>query len=179
MLPESYDSSNPPPLILAPSSTKTPVISSPEPPTTETPSPPIPSSPSPPPPSPPPVLRRNDRPQQIFVLLRDFHCGQVGMSPLSSSTTKSGSSQSSTQYPLSSFICYQSLSPSHQIFVNNITSTLEPKTYEQAFNDPRWCEAMKTELTALENQKTWSLVSLPSHYRPIGSKRVFRIKCNF
>jgi hypothetical protein len=98
------------------------------------------------------------------------------MSPLSASTTKSSSSRSGTQYPLSSFISYQSLSPSYQLFVNTITSTLEPTTNEQALSDPKWCEAMRTELTALENQKTWSLVPLPPNCRPISSKWVFRIK---
>jgi len=104
--------------------------------------------------TPAPILRRNYRPRQSSVLLCDFHCVQVGMSPLSASTTKSSSSRSGTQYPLSSFISYQSLSPSHQLFVNTITSTLEPTTYEQALSNPKWCKAMRTELTALENQKT-------------------------
>jgi len=126
--------------------------------------------------TPAPTLRRSDQPRQSCILLCDFHCGQVGMSPLSTSTTKSSSSRSGTQYPLSSFISYQSLSPSHQLFVNTITSTLEPTTYEQALSDPKWCEAMRTELTALENQKTWSLVPLPPNSRPIGSKWVFKIK---
>jgi len=111
-----------------------------------------------------PILRRKDRPRQSSVLLRDFHYGQVGMSPLSASTTKSSSSRSGTQYLLSSFISYQSLSPSHQLFINTITNTLEPTIYEQALSDPKWCEAMRTELNALENQKTWSLVPLPPNY---------------
>ncbi|KAF9664300.1 hypothetical protein SADUNF_Sadunf16G0004000 [Salix dunnii] len=147
--PDSHDSPNPPPLILAPSSTENPVTSSSEPPTIET--PPSPISSSIPPPSPPPILHHSDRPKQQSVLLRDFHCGQVGMSSLFTSTTKSSPSKSGTQYPLSSFISYQSLSPTHQIFINNITSTVEPRTYEQTLNDPKWCEAMQTELTALEN----------------------------
>jgi len=35
---------------------------------------------------------------------------------------------------------------------------------------------MRTKLTALENQKTRSLVPLPPNYRPIRSKWVFKIK---
>ena len=89
---------------------------------------------------------------------------------------KLSSSRPGTQYPLSSFISYQSLSPSHQLFVNTITSIVEPTTYKQALSDPKWCEAMTTELTTLENQKKWSLVPLPPNCRPIGSKWVFRIK---
>ena len=37
---------------------------------------------------------------------------------------------------------------------------------------------MKAEITALETNKTWSLVSLPSGHRPIGCKWVFKIKYN-
>ena len=98
------------------------------------------------------------------------------MPSLSAPTTTSSSSRSGTRYPLSHCLSYKSLSVNHRHFVNNITSVVEPKTYEQALNDPKWCEAMQTELSALENQKTWSLVPLPPHCRPIGSKWVFRIK---
>jgi hypothetical protein len=35
---------------------------------------------------------------------------------------------------------------------------------------------MKTELTTLENQKTWSLILFSPNYRPIHSKWVFQIK---
>nr|TKR90121.1 hypothetical protein D5086_0000236460 [Populus alba] len=58
------------------------------------------SSPSPTPNTPTPILRRSDRPRQTSVLLRDFHCGQVGMSQLSASTTKSTSSRSVEDYLL-------------------------------------------------------------------------------
>ena len=65
---------------------------------------------------------------------------------------------------------------SHQAFVNTISSVVEPTTYAQAIQDPKWREAMNHELIALENKKTWLLVPLPSSQRPIGSKWVFRIK---
>lgn len=89
---------------------------------------------------------------------------------------KSSSSCSGTKYQLSNFISYHSLSPSYQLFVNTFSRTLEPTTYKQALCDPKWCEVMKTELTTLENQKTWSLILFSPNYRPIHSKWVFQIK---
>ncbi|KAB5574133.1 hypothetical protein DKX38_001327 [Salix brachista] len=84
----------------------TPIPSSPSKDASSPPYNPMQSSASPHPNTPTPILRRSKRPQQTSVLLRDFHCDQVSMSPLSASPTKSASSQSGTQYPLSSFISY-------------------------------------------------------------------------
>lgn len=55
---------------------------------------------------------------------------------------------------------------------------MEPETYEQACHDPQWVEAMQAEITALEENNTWSLVPLPLGQRPIGCKWVFKIKYN-
>ncbi len=55
---------------------------------------------------------------------------------------------------------------------------VEPETYEQACRDPKWIEAMQVEITALEANKTWSMVPLPLGHRPIGCKWVFKIKYN-
>jgi hypothetical protein len=60
--------------------------------------------------------------------------------------------------------------------VNNISLLVEPTTYEQACHDPNWVAAMKFEIQALEENKTWSMVPLPLGQRPIGCKWVFKIK---
>ena len=174
--PAPHDTPISSPLILAPSPHENTSPETPDIPITDPHSSPIPSSPQSP--TAPPILRRSERAKQQSVLLRDFHCGQVSTSTHSASTTNSLSSRSGTQYPLSSCISYQNLSPAHHMFINNISSIVEPTSYEQALNDPKWCEAMQTELNALENQKTWSLVPLPTHCRPIGSKWIFKIKHN-
>ncbi|MCI23709.1 retrovirus-related pol polyprotein from transposon TNT 1-94, partial [Trifolium medium] len=54
----------------------------------------------------------------------------------------------------------------------------EPISVKQALSDPKWLTAMQAEYSALMNNKTWSLVPLPTHIRAIGCKWVFRIKEN-
>jgi histone deacetylase 1/2 len=54
----------------------------------------------------------------------------------------------------------------------------EPRTVKQALADPKWLAAMQAEYTALLNNATWSLVSLPSNRKAIGCKWVFRVKEN-
>ncbi|KAK9929555.1 hypothetical protein M0R45_026650 [Rubus argutus] len=53
-------------------------------------------------------------------------------------------------------------------------ATLSNASYEQASHDPNWIEAMNSELRALEDNQTWSIVPLPHGQRPIGCKWVSR-----
>ncbi|GJU50498.1 putative RNA-directed DNA polymerase [Tanacetum coccineum] len=57
-----------------------------------------------------------------------------------------------------------------------ITSNNEPKHFQQAIQDPRWMEAMKKEIQALEQNKTWTLEELPNEKKAIDSKWVYKIK---
>ncbi|KAH9678684.1 protein kinase domain-containing protein [Citrus sinensis] len=59
-----------------------------------------------------------------------------------------------------------------------ITAGVEPASFAEAVRDPRWREAMKSELQALENNNTWIVVSLPPGKHAIGCKWVYRIKYN-
>lgn len=45
-----------------------------------------------------------------------------------------------------------------------------------ALKYPVWVEAMKEEIDALHNQKTWSLVPFPKNKNLVGCKWVFKIK---
>jgi histone deacetylase 1/2 len=54
----------------------------------------------------------------------------------------------------------------------------EPKNVKQALLDPKWKTAMQEEYDALLQNKTWSLVPLPSHRQAIGCKWVFCVKEN-
>ncbi|GKB82293.1 uncharacterized mitochondrial protein-like protein [Tanacetum coccineum] len=52
----------------------------------------------------------------------------------------------------------------------------EPQSFTQASKDVKWIEAMNKEIQALEQNKTWTLTTLPQGKIPIGSKWVYKIK---
>jgi hypothetical protein len=95
---------------------------------------------------------------------------QVNTSP---SVPTSGSG---TRYPLSHYLSYSRISSTHCAFLANITAHKEPQSYDQAVHDPQWQAAMNTELEALQQNNTWSLVPLPPGHKPIGCKWVYKIK---
>ncbi|KAL2245843.1 UNVERIFIED_CONTAM: Retrovirus-related Pol polyprotein from transposon RE2 [Sesamum indicum] len=55
-------------------------------------------------------------------------------------------------------------------FVASMSIFQEPKSYHEAMQHQEWLDAMKTEITTLENNHTWSLVPLPAGKKPIGCK---------
>ncbi|PNY08632.1 retrovirus-related Pol polyprotein from transposon TNT 1-94 [Trifolium pratense] len=83
---------------------------------------------------------------------------------------------SGTPYPLSHYHTFDFLSPTHKFFFVSLANTIEPKTYAEACKSQAWITAMNTELEALSNNHTWSLVDLPPHVKPIGCKWVYKIK---
>lgn len=81
---------------------------------------------------------------------------------------------SGIHYPLSHYVSYANLSPSHRSFACAITTS-----FEQVNSDPNWRAAMDAELLALDQQNTWTLTGLPPGHRTIGCKWVYKIKYNF
>lgn len=119
-----------------------------------------------------PDLRRSSRPSRPPSHLRDFQTYHAAvLEPDVSSFPPSG-----TRYPLQRYVSYSGLSDNYRSFVHNISRLVEPATYEQARHDPNWVAAMSSEIQALEDNKTWSMVPLPLGQRPIGCKWVFKIK---
>lgn len=83
---------------------------------------------------------------------------------------------STISYPISQVVCYDRLSSEHRKFVNSITSAVEPESYKQATLDPKWQEAMDSELRALELNGTWTIESLPAGKKAVGCKWVYKVK---
>ncbi|RVW66875.1 Retrovirus-related Pol polyprotein from transposon RE1 [Vitis vinifera] len=52
----------------------------------------------------------------------------------------------------------------------------EPSSFAKAAEIPEWRAAMDCELEALEENKTWSIVSLPVGKHPVGCKWVYKVK---
>ncbi|XP_075521576.1 uncharacterized protein LOC142554787 [Primulina tabacum] len=119
------------------------------------------------------TLRQSTRQRRVPSHLQDYHVNHTLPAIDSSLPVGSG-----TKHPISRYVSYSNISRAHRSFIHVVSRVLEPETYEQACKDPKWIEAMKAELSALEANKTWSLVPLPSMCRPIGCKWMFKIKFN-
>jgi hypothetical protein len=54
----------------------------------------------------------------------------------------------------------------------------EPSSHIEAMKETSWKGAMKEELAAIEENKTWELCDLPKGKKPIGLKWVYKLKKN-
>lgn len=84
--------------------------------------------------------------------------------------------QSGTSFPLSQTLSYHKLSTNFKAFSTSISSHVEPTFYHKAISLPQWRNAMSSELTVLEFNKTWVLTDLPAGKDTIGCKWVYKIK---
>ncbi|CAI9759851.1 unnamed protein product [Fraxinus pennsylvanica] len=125
------------------------------------------------------VPRRSERNKKTPTYLQDFICQQAALLTHSQKFEKEkGTMASGTPFPLCATISYHKLSKHHKVFASSILVHPEPKTYQEAAKIPEWCKAMKDEICALELNKTWTVIDLPSGKVPIGCRWVYKIKFN-
>ncbi|GAA0144008.1 transmembrane signal receptor [Lithospermum erythrorhizon] len=53
---------------------------------------------------------------------------------------------------------------------------VEPRSFKEAMKFPEWREAMKKEIEALENNGTWSMVTLPPGKKALGAQWVYKVE---
>ncbi|EPS71904.1 hypothetical protein M569_02853, partial [Genlisea aurea] len=79
-------------------------------------------------------------------------------------------------YAVNFSLCQPSLDATHLTFMAKVDSVLEPTTYYEASQDPKWVAAMNDELDALHRTGTWEITELPKGERPIGCRWIFKCK---
>ncbi|KAM1292859.1 hypothetical protein ACFX2H_019596 [Malus domestica] len=135
---------------------------------------------SPPPttqsPDQPPPLRRSTRPTKTSTFLQDFHVEVALPSRVAPTSSTSMVQSSGTSHPISRYLSYDHVSPTHKTFLTTLTIIKEPTSFSQAVQDPKWRDAMQKEIVALHDNRTWTLVPLPPHKHPIGCKWIYKVK---
>ena len=100
--------------------------------------------------------------------LKDYHCSLIN--------SVAHVETHSTSHPIQHFLSYDKLSPSYKLFSLSVSIISEPSSFAKAAEIPEWRAAMDCELEALEENKTWSIVSLPIGKHLVGCKWVYKIK---
>ncbi|GKC58870.1 ribonuclease H-like domain-containing protein [Tanacetum coccineum] len=103
-------------------------------------------------------LRRSSRKVGMPAKLSDFHI------------------DTKVKYNIDKHVNYSKLSHENYSFSTNINKIYEPNSYNEAFSDNRWVEAMNLEMEALNKNNTWVITDLPPGRKVIGGKWVFKVK---
>ena len=69
----------------------------------------------------------------------------------------------------------ENLSQTATAFNTSLYANVQPKTTEEALQDPKWKKATKEEITTLEKNKTWEQCTLPKGKNTVGCKWVSNI----
>ncbi|XP_071712254.1 uncharacterized protein [Rutidosis leptorrhynchoides] len=113
--------------------------------------------------------RTSNRVKSLPTKLKDYHI----------SIPKHTTNSITHKHHISHFLNYSNLHKTHnKHFIQSLNTESEPYSYKQASKEMRWVEAMNKEITALESNQTWELVTLPPNKVPIGCKWVYMIKHN-
>ncbi|XP_073265279.1 uncharacterized protein [Populus alba] len=81
-----------------------------------------------------------------------------------------------TKYAITQYVSTHKLPPQHQAFISEMENIKIPTKVEDALQHPKWVEAMEAEMSALQRNDTWSIVSLPPGKKPMGCKWIFNLK---
>ena len=102
------------------------------------------------------------------VRLKDYVTHTIKSGPLVRSPFQSNSL--GTLYPIANYVSYDKLSLMHRSFLANITARHEPTIYAETKKEECWRDAMRKEIQALKDNRTWTVVDLPPGKKVIRSK---------
>ena len=71
---------------------------------------------------------------------------------------------------------YKELSSKCQALVTNLDRIQVPTNIHKILNQRKWKSATWKEIKALEKNKTWVTIDLPSNKIPVGYKWIFMVK---
>ncbi|KAJ0880614.1 putative RNA-directed DNA polymerase [Helianthus annuus] len=83
---------------------------------------------------------------------------------------------SNVKYGIDKVVNFSNLSCHYKCFSSTLTKSFEPKNFSEAVTDPKWVEAMNSEIEALHINHTWDVVNRPKDRSVIGCKWIFKIK---
>lgn len=110
------------------------------------------------------LLGRGHRTKKKNVKLHDYVTDAISSScPSSSLVSLSPSPQQSsgTIYPISNYVSCDRFSPKHQQFLMALQTSVVPKTFQEAMQDPNWGNAVHKEYDSLQDLQTWRFEYLP------------------
>ncbi|GKA99135.1 putative RNA-directed DNA polymerase [Tanacetum coccineum] len=105
-----------------------------------------------------PVLRRSIRQKVMPIKFNDYVVN------------------SHVKYGLEKYVSYVNLSKRYFCFSTTLNKSVEPKTFHEASQNPKWIEAMNLEMEALHINNTYILADLPPGRKAIGCKWIWKIK---
>ncbi|KAI5333659.1 hypothetical protein L3X38_023791 [Prunus dulcis] len=85
------------------------------------------------------------------------------------------SPEGKARYAIAHYVYDHRLSPECKAFVTRIDNIKIPTRVEEAFNDPKWAEAMNIEMEALQKNNTWDIVDLSKGMKPVGCDGCLRL----
>ncbi|BFG30843.1 hypothetical protein CerSpe_171170 [Prunus speciosa] len=88
------------------------------------------------------------------------------------------SPEGKARYAIAHYVSDHRLSPECKVFVTRMDSIKIPTRVDEAFNDPKWAEAMNIEMEALQKNNTWDIVDRPKGMKLVGCRWVFTVKYN-
>ena len=83
---------------------------------------------------------------------------------------------SKSKYPIANHVSTQKLSEPLKALAHKLSTEDVPNTVNEALNNPKWIQAIKEEMEALQKNNTWKLVPPPEGKKTLGCRWVFSVK---